>query len=163
MQFFTIRVYKHNNWKVLNFFTSNISVVIVLTVCHTIFMLLGLMMLYDFYDIRILSDWINHSYPNLYLIYSHHSSSGFCIDIVRRNSFLVTHGSSRVKKLGRNEEVNFHQLKCFSKWFSIILIFILETWSRRRTTEERWSYERKQTTKNYCYSSKDSVIKLTLF
>ena len=97
MQFFTIRVYKHNNWKVLNFFTSNISVVIVLTVCHTIFMLLGLMMLYDFYDIKILSDWINHSYP-----------------IVRRNSFLVTHGSSRVKKLGRNEEVNFHQLKCFS-------------------------------------------------
>ena len=71
-------------------------------------------MLYDFYDIRILSDWINHSYPNLYFIYSHHSSSGFCIDIVRRNSFLVTHGSSRVKKLGKNEEANFHQLKCFS-------------------------------------------------
>ena len=43
------------------------------------------------------------------------------------------------------------------------LFFCLETWSRRRITEERWSYERKQTTKNYCYSSKDSVIKLTLF
>ena len=46
--------------------------------------------------------------------------------------------------------------------FSYTDIF-LETWNRRRTTEERWSYEREQTTEKCCYSSKDSFIELALF
>ena len=29
-------------------------------------------------------------------LYSHHLSAWYCIDIVRHNSFLVTHGSGRV-------------------------------------------------------------------
>ena len=38
----------------------------------------------------------NHALIDIFL-YSHHLSVWYCIDIVRRNSLLVTHGSERVK------------------------------------------------------------------
>ena len=57
----------------------------------------------------------------------------------------------------------FSSTQVFQLMIFYYIDIFLETWSRRRTTEERWSYERKQKTENYCYSSKDSVIKLTLF
>ena len=41
-----------------------------------------------------------------FLLYSPHLSARFCVDIVRRNSVLVTHGSERVKEENRGLDSN---------------------------------------------------------
>ena len=59
------------------------QVVILLTVCHTALM----MFVWKF---GIGSTYI----PLIYIfLYSYHLSARYCIDIVRKNSVLVTHGS----------------------------------------------------------------------
>ena len=60
----------------VNPLTPKISLVILLTVCHTVLVMLVW---------RICPRW--------YFLYSRHLYAWYCIDIVRRNSVLVTHGS----------------------------------------------------------------------
>ena len=67
----------------INPFTPEILLVILLTVCFTILVMLVL---------RIWS-LINLKSLIYIFLYSHNLSAQYCIDIVRRNSALVTHGS----------------------------------------------------------------------
>ena len=67
-------------------FTLNISIAILLTDFHTI----------NGCIVWRVWCWINVEPPDLYFCYSHHFSAWYCIDIVRRNSVLITHGSLRL-------------------------------------------------------------------
>ena len=59
---------------------------ILLTVSHTIL-------------IMLVQSIGSTNYPQIGIfLYSHHLSSCYCIDIVRRNSVLVTHGSEKGKE-----------------------------------------------------------------
>lgn len=86
---FSTQEYEHQ-WVLLNCsagfinsFTATILLVILLTLCHTnFFMLLW----------RILN-WINQKSFNWYFLSSPHLSAWFCIDIIMRNSVLVSHQS----------------------------------------------------------------------
>ena len=42
--------------------------------------------------------WINNNLLIDFLIHSHHLSAWYCVDVVRRNPVLVTHGSQRVNR-----------------------------------------------------------------
>ena len=66
----------------VNRLTSKISFVILLNVCHKVLVMLVL---------RI-NGSTNNPLTDIFL-YSHHLSTWYCIDIVRRNSVLVTYGS----------------------------------------------------------------------
>ena len=77
------------NLKSFNPFIPKISLVILLTVYHTILLMLVWRIWY----------WMNYNYPNWYFPLVHHLSAWYCIDIVRRNSLLVTHRSERVNHL----------------------------------------------------------------
>ena len=66
-----------------NTLNPKISLVILLTICQMIFIMLAR-------GIWYLINWLSQ---NWYFLYSHHLSAWYCIDIVRRNSVLVTHGS----------------------------------------------------------------------
>ena len=69
-------------------FTPKISILILLTVCHTFPMML------------VLSIWcLIKQYPLVDIFRnSRHESARQCIDIVRKNYLLVTSGSKRVNK-----------------------------------------------------------------
>ena len=67
----------------LNPLTPKISLVILLTVCHTVLVMLVW---------RICIGSIYNPLHDMFL-YSHPSSAWYRIDVVRRNSVLVTHGS----------------------------------------------------------------------
>ena len=66
--------------------TTMISLVILLTVCHTVLVMLVWRI---WYWINLLSlNWLTGIF-----LYSHHLSAWYCIDIVGRNFVSVTHGS----------------------------------------------------------------------
>ena len=67
-------------------FTLYISIAILLTDFHTIYRCI----------VWRVWCWINVEPPDWYFCYSHHLSAWYCIDIVRRNSVLITHGSLRL-------------------------------------------------------------------
>ena len=72
------------DYSALNPLTPKISLVILLTVCHTVLVML------------VLRIWYCRSTDNPLIdifLYSHHLSAWSCIDIKRRNSVLVTYGS----------------------------------------------------------------------
>ena len=72
-----------NKTKNYIYFNPLTQVVILLTVCRT-----ALMMFVEKFGIG--STYI----PLIYIfLYSYHLSARYCIDIVRKNSVLVTHGS----------------------------------------------------------------------
>ena len=74
-------------------FNSQTKFAILLTVNHTIIMML----------VQRIKYWGLTNYPQIDIfLYSHHLSDWYCIDIVRRNSVLVTHGSSKVKGVNFN-------------------------------------------------------------
>ena len=68
----------------LNPLTPMISLAILLTASHTVLVMLV-------WRIGIRSTY--NPLADIYIFYSHHLSARYCIDIVRRNSVLVTHGS----------------------------------------------------------------------
>ena len=72
---------------------------------------------------------IGSSYvPLIYIfLYSHHFSAWYCIDIVRRNSVLVTHGSLRVK--------GCHNWR---KWQHSIKTSLCSKWKERSQTRLAW-------------------------
>ena len=74
----------------VNPLTSKISFVILLTVCHTVLVML----------VSRIKGSTSNPLTDIFL-YSHHLSAWYCIDIVRRNSVLVTYGSLRVKLQSR--------------------------------------------------------------
>ena len=84
----------------LNPFTPKIFYVILLTVCHTILMM------------SVQRIWNS---LNLTFLSSHHSMAWYCIDIVRRNSVLVTHGNYRIKV--STHKLNNIKIKAF--WVDI--------------------------------------------
>ena len=75
-------------WK-FNPLTPKITLLILLTVCHTVLVMLVW---------RIWVGSINSSLINVFLD-SHYLPAWYCIDIVRRNSVLVTHGSYMVDEV----------------------------------------------------------------
>ena len=80
-----------------------ISSAILLTLCHTLLIILV-------WRIWYLIKWKNP--PIDIFLYSHHLSTWDCIYIVRRNSVLVTVGSERVKVM-REEEIIVHSKSSF--------------------------------------------------
>ena len=64
-------------------FTPKMFSAILLTVCHTIVMMI----------VWIILSWINQLSPTYSFLYSHHWFTRHRIDILRRNSVLITHGS----------------------------------------------------------------------
>ena len=75
----------------INPLTPKISLVILLTVCRTVLVML----------VWRIWCWIKLWSLNWYFLYSHQFSAWHCIDILRRISVLVTHGSWRVNVISQ--------------------------------------------------------------
>ena len=88
---------------ILNPFTPKISLVILLSIFYTILMMLA----------RIICYWINYQSLYWHLSFSHHLSAWYCIDFIRRNSFLVSHGSSGTKQRLPSSHASG---RCFKVW-----------------------------------------------
>ena len=95
----------------------------------------------------------------IFFLYSHYLSVWFCIDIVRRNSVLVTHGSLRVKGwqtvkwchymlLSNTEKLQCNNQNCCTilRFFSLIILSIIDDfksnlWHLKAVLYVLWYYK----------------------